>query len=606
MQTQRRSSVRRAVQWGLGALLLLGCAWFSSAHAQASVLPLALPEPAPGAVQVVHIFYHSQADINALAGRLDVWTVDRQEHTVIAAVTAAELQALHAQGYWVWIDEAQTAALGTVQPAAALAGRINGYDCYRTVQQTYTDLAQLAMQHPNLARLEKIGSGWLAANNQPGGQDLYVLVLTNRAVAGPKPKFFLMAAIHARELTTGETAARFAEQLVAGYGTDADSTWLLDDTEIHILPFANPEGRRQVEQGSSFWRKNVDSADGCFSSSTYGVDLNRNSRFMWGQCEGSGCSSSNACSEVFRGRAAGSEPETQAIQNYLLGQYASRRGPLPTDAAPANTSGLLISLHSYGNWVLYPWGWRMTPAPNGDALRTLGRRFSYFLDYTACQAGEDGCLYMTDGATDDWSYGELGIASYTFEFGTTFQQSCSYYTDNILDQALAALRYAAKAARLPYTTPAGPEVVGAALSVSQVVAGQAVTLTAAVDSTRYGPSLSQYGEQPSRPIAAVRATVDAPSWLTPTVTLPLTATDGLFNAKAEVAVAAIDTTGWPVGGHLIFVESQDTGGQWGVPTAVCLQVLAPGETAGAVPAARCGYGEPPQHHIYFPAAWGRQ
>jgi carboxypeptidase T len=72
-------------------------------------------------------------------------------------------------------------------------------------------------------------------------------VLTNQAITGTKPIFFLMAAIHAREYTTAESAMRFAEQLVRGYGRDPDATWLLDYTEIHVVPQANPDGRKQAE-----------------------------------------------------------------------------------------------------------------------------------------------------------------------------------------------------------------------------------------------------------------------------------------------------------------------------------------------------------------------
>ena len=100
---------------------------------------------------------------------------------------------------------------------------------------------------------------------------------------------FLMAAIHARELTTAETATRFAERLVAGYGPDPDITWLLDYNEIHIVPQVNPDGRKRAE-GGVLWRKNTNDSNGSCSPSRIGVDLNRNSSFKWNPC-GFGCSS---------------------------------------------------------------------------------------------------------------------------------------------------------------------------------------------------------------------------------------------------------------------------------------------------------------------------
>lgn len=121
-----------------------------------------------------------------------------------------------------------------------------------------------------------------------------------------------MAEVHARELATAELATRFAEHLVAGYGQDPDITWLLDYSEVHIVPMANPDGRKRAEEGEC-WRKNTDNDDGCSILLQFGTDLNRNSSFHWGEVGSSGY----ACEEVYRGQEAASEPETQAIQSYV-------------------------------------------------------------------------------------------------------------------------------------------------------------------------------------------------------------------------------------------------------------------------------------------------
>jgi carboxypeptidase T len=111
---------------------------------------------------------------------------------------------------------------------------IPGYACYRTVEETYTSLQNLATAYPNLAEVLDIGNSWEKATpNGLPGYDLNVLKLTNRSLPGPKPIFFLMAAIHAREYVTAETALRFAENLLTQYGHDADATWLLDHFELH-------------------------------------------------------------------------------------------------------------------------------------------------------------------------------------------------------------------------------------------------------------------------------------------------------------------------------------------------------------------------------------
>jgi len=156
-----------------------------------------------------------------------------------------------------------------------------------------------------------VGDSWDKLNaGGPTGYDLNVLKLTNSAIPGPKPDLMIISAIHAREYTTAETNTRFAEHLIANYGVDPDITWLLDYNEIHIMPQANPDGRK-IAEGGQLWRKNTNPTNGC-AGGNYGIDLNRNSSFQWG---GSG-SSSNVCSQTYRGPNPTSEPEVQAIQNY--------------------------------------------------------------------------------------------------------------------------------------------------------------------------------------------------------------------------------------------------------------------------------------------------
>ena len=87
-------------------------------------------------------------------------------------------------------------------------------------------------------------------------------MLTNQKRPGRKPRLFLAAATHARELATAELATRFAEYLVATYNVDPDVTWLLDYNESHVVAQANPDGRKQAEAGLA-WRKSTDNLHGC-------------------------------------------------------------------------------------------------------------------------------------------------------------------------------------------------------------------------------------------------------------------------------------------------------------------------------------------------------
>jgi hypothetical protein len=231
----------------------------------------------------------------------------------------------------------------------------------------------------------------------------------------------------------------------------------------------------------------------------------------------------------------------------------------------------MISLHSYSRLVLFPWGWRATPSPNHTQFQTLGAKFGYFNNYKVCQAGAPGCIYMADGTTDDWTYGELGVAAYTFEVGTAFFQQCNYFENTILPENMPALRYAAKAARQPYQTPAGPDALQVAVTPTRILSGTVVSLTAQLDDTRYRSN--NFVDEPVQPIAAARYSIATPSWLTGTQTYSMTAIDGLFDSTVESVQAPVDTANWPAGRHLLLVEGQDTDGHWGAPSGVFVDVV---------------------------------
>jgi hypothetical protein len=519
---------------------------------------------------VVKIAFRDQADANLLAGWLDVWEVDHRAHTLVAYVTPQQRAELANRGYVVYATERTEGA------------SIPNFACYRTVEETYTDLAQLAQAAPNLAQWVDIGDTWLKVQTSGAeGHDLQVLLLTNRSVPGPKPRVFVMAAIHARELTTAEVATRFAEQLVEQYDVDPDITGLLDYNEVHILAQSNPDGRKRAEADASgsisnpnlLWRKNVNNSQ-CIDNRRYGVDLNRNGSFRWGACEGFACSSGNACDLTYRGAGPASEPETQAIEAFIRNLYPDVRGTGDDDAAPVDTQGVMVSLHSYSELILFPWGWRASHAPNDVGLRTLGRKFGYFTGYETCQAGEDNCIYMTDGSTDDFAYGELGVPAYTFELGTNFFESCSNFETHILPQTLDALTYAVKVAVKPYQMPAGPDVVSATVTPALAALGQPVILKVELDDARTLAG-SYFGTEPVQAIAAATYTVDAPSWSKSAGTGASMRAVGVFDTSRESATASIDTTGWSMGRHSVFVQAMDAAGNTGPATAVFVEIGLP-------------------------------
>jgi len=208
-----------------------------------------------------------------------------------------------------------------------------------------------------------------------------------------EPTVWFDALHHAREPMSAEALLRFAYDLAKQYEQNGDIRRLIQSRNIILLPCANPDGyvfnQTQHPQGGGLWRKNRRlNADG-----SYGVDLNRNYSWQWGQA----LSASNL--ETYPGTAAFSEPETAAIRDFLLQQ-------------PPSAS---VSVHAYGNEWMFPWGAAYEPTADDALLRHYAQLLVAENAYVAAQATD---LYgLTFGASDDYHYAEHGSLAYTVEIG---------------------------------------------------------------------------------------------------------------------------------------------------------------------------------------------
>jgi len=524
----------------------------------------------PNAVryEVLRVETRNESVIRALALEHGHLIVDRDKGVVMFDAPAGSRTGLLAKGLRVSVDPVLSEALNASQAILRAKG-ISGYACYRTVAETHARLDSLVVAHPQLAQVVDIGPSWEAqAGIVGGGERMRVLKLSNSQIPGPKPALFAMTAVHAREYTTAELGLRFAEHLLAGHGVEADATWLLDHHEIHLLVQSNPDGRKRAETGLS-WRKNANQGYCGATSNARGADLNRNFPFSWGTVAGG--SSGVACENTYRGPTAASEPETQAIVSYVRGLFPDRRGDALSDPAPEDTQGLFLDIHSYSQLVLWPWGTTTQPAPNSASLVALGRRFAWFNSYTPQQSVG---LYPTDGTTDDFAYGELGVPAFTFELGTAFFQDCGSFENRIYPDNLQALLYAAKVVREPYRLPFGPEAREVRVQPDLAAPGEPLQLVAVLDDSR---SSVVNGSVPVQAIAAAHAYVDIPPWAVGAQGLALQAQDGSFNATVETAVADIAAS--RVGRQLVYVQGEDASGARGPVGAALVEVRAASELA---------------------------
>ena len=526
------------------------------------------------------------------------------------AVDGENLADLRRTGVRIDIDRAATSRLRTAAQALRNgrfgARALSDFACYRTVENTHSAMTALQTSKPTLAKVLNLGPTWKKwSAGGTNGYEMQVLRITNSAtdaIRSNKPAMVLLSSIHAREYAPAELNMRFGEWLVNGHGTDAEATWLLDNYVFYLIPQGNPDGRKIAENGT-LQRKNINNTNGSCSAATTGVDLNRNFPFGWGSLD-DGPTSSNACVETYRGPSAASEQETQNIMrliagtrgasgNYTGGIFADKRANDRTSAAPSDTQGVYIDLHSFGGDVLWPWGdTKTSTAPNHAGLQSLGRRMGYYNKYSPYQSAY---MYPTAGATDDAMYGELGVASYTWELGSSlvsdsaFFQPCSSFLSTILPDNLSALKYTARVLTRPYSYPSGPETASVTVSAPSVpaarsitvAAGTTVTLSAVLDDGLWGQTVGT--ADPTHRIASARAYIDTPPWEAGTSGgIAMSASDGSFSSTRETVTTTISTAGLSVGRHLIYVQGVDASGQAGAPNAVLVNITSGGGGGGNV------------------------
>ena len=269
---------------------------------------------------------------------------------------------------------------------------------FYTLAEVYANLDSMFAQYPNIIT-QRFSIGTTIE-----GRTIYAVKISdNPNVNESEPQVFYNALIHAREPQAMMTVMYYMYYLLENYGTDPEATYLVNNREIYFQPIVNPDGyeynRTTNPNGGGMFRKNRRlNSDG-----SRGVDLNRNFGYMWGY-NNSG-SSNIPSDETYRGTSAFSEPETQAMRNFVN----------------TKTFKTTLNYHTYSNLLLYPWGYVSTQTPDNAIF------VEYSTDMVAYNGYENGqpptILYDVNGSSDDWMYGEQTtkpkILAMTPEVGST-------------------------------------------------------------------------------------------------------------------------------------------------------------------------------------------
>lgn len=269
---------------------------------------------------------------------------------------------------------------------------------------TYEEyLAQIDSMHSLYPDLITIRDSIDTFQTHEGRRIYWVKVSDNPTMNEEEPEVLYNAIHHAREPESLTQLIYYMWYILEGYGEDDEVTALADETEMYFVPMLNPDGyvHNQVNDpnGGGLWRKNKrDNGDG-----TFGVDLNRNYGYEWGH-DNNG-SSPNTSSQTYRGQEAFSEPETQAIKWFC----------------EQHEFDLAFNYHSYGNYIIYPWGYNDQLTPDSSYFISIAEEFTKFNDYVF-GTGIQTVGYSVNGDSDDWMYGEQTsknkIFSMTPEVGT--------------------------------------------------------------------------------------------------------------------------------------------------------------------------------------------
>ena len=273
---------------------------------------------------------------------------------------------------------------------------------YKTPAEIEVIVRNFSERFPQITKLVSIGKS-------VEGRDIWALKISNNPeVNENEPTVLFNSMHHAREVMTPEVAIDIISYLTENFDSDEQVRAWVENTQIWVIPMLNVDGNNKVWNGNSMWRKNTQGG--------YGVDINRNYPHKWGGCSGS---SGSRWSDTYRGSSAGSEPETQALMNFV------------TEHRPVFN----ISFHSYSEMVLYPFGCNGSKTNMHDLVSSIGKKMAADVGYIHGTPWE--ILYSVDGGDIDWMYEHVGTIPYVIEVSSRregFQPSYAQWRDKTVER----------------------------------------------------------------------------------------------------------------------------------------------------------------------------
>ncbi|KAK5660608.1 hypothetical protein OQA88_13172 [Cercophora sp. LCS_1] len=218
----------------------------------------------------------------------------------------------------------------------------NSYHAYADHITFFNDLQASFPQNSEIINL----------GNSAQGRSIFGIHLWGSGGKGSKPAVYFHGTVHAREWITAKVVEYISYQLLTQYSSNSTVKSILDNYDFYIIPFVNPDGFVYTQTNDRLWRKNRQSRSGV---SCIGTDINRNWPYKW---ELTGGASTSACAETYKGQAAGDTPEMKALKSFTDGLSAGKG------------IKLYIDWHSYGQYILLPYGYNCQARASNHARQT--------------------------------------------------------------------------------------------------------------------------------------------------------------------------------------------------------------------------------------------
>ncbi|OAD60349.1 Carboxypeptidase B, partial [Eufriesea mexicana] len=353
-------------------------------------------------MQSLHVSYKTPEEFSLLKNFVDTPGFDFMKSTsdfVDVMVTADKVEAFKTlleenhMNYTIMIEDVHEAVTEEritqeVERRLRMRSRATSgkfpFTYYPNYKEVTDYLEYIANTHNDIATVYTIGHTY-------EGRPMKLLKLST---GEKKRAIFIDGGIHAREWIAPVTALYFIDQIVE------NNEELLRLTDWYILPVLNPDGYEFTHSRISnrLWRKTRSD----IGSACKGVDGNRNYDIAWMTIG----ASSNPCSDTYAGPKAFSELETTYMSKFILDRKQQIKA--------------YITLHSYGQYILYPWGYTTELPRNVMQLKRLATKCADAIaEYRGTRyifGTSSNALYPSAGGGDDWAMAKAGInMSFTYE-----------------------------------------------------------------------------------------------------------------------------------------------------------------------------------------------